>query len=407
MPVFQYQGFDSSGKKTSGHVDAENISAARNKLRGQGIFPTEMRAGSDGPAQAASFNKEIKIGGRVKIQDIAVATRQLSTLIAAGIPLVESLTALIDQIENNKLKTVIGEIREKVNQGAGLGDTMANYPKIFSNLYINMVRAGESSGTLELVLGRLADFTEGQNKLKNKIVSVMAYPALMTIIGGIILLILFTFVIPKVTKLYQDLDQALPLITQILIGCSDILVNYWYLLITAIILAVVGFRRYINTKKGRVRWDRFKLNAPLFGPLVRMVVISRFAGTLSTLLASGVPLLKALDIVKRIVDNTIIEKVIGEARVSISEGQTISDPLRRSGQFPPIVTHMIAIGEKTGELESMLKKVSETYEDQINSRVSTMTSLLEPLMIAAMGAVVGFIVFAVMLPIINLNDAIK
>jgi general secretion pathway protein F len=405
MPVFSYQGFDSNGKRVGGYVDAENLAAARGRLRHEGIFPPQLTAGAD--RQQTGLSPEIRLRRGVRIQDMAVATRQLSTLIAAGIPLVESLTALIDQIDNVRLKTVVGEIREKVNQGASLADSLEVYPQIFSNLFINMVRAGESSGTLELVLNRLADFTESQMRLKNRIVSVMAYPAIMVVIGLGILFILFTYVIPKVTKLYEDLKQALPLPTEILIAVSKFMVNYWYLLIAGLFLLVWITRRYIRTVEGRYRFDRFKLNAPLFGDLVRKVAISRFANTLSTLLASGVPVLKALDIVKNVVDNRIIEETISAARTSISEGQTIADPLKRSGQFPPLVIHMIAIGEKTGALEGMLKKIAETYDNQIDTRVATMTSLLEPIMIAVMGAVVGFIVFAVMLPIFNLNTAFR
>ncbi len=404
MPVFEYQGFDGAGKKTRGYVDAENIQAARAKLRAQGVFPTDIKAGTEG---GAGINKEIRLRrGKVKVQDLAMATRQLSTLLASGIPLVESLTALIDQVENVKLKTVLGEIREKVNEGSSLADAMDAYPKIFSNLYVNMVRAGESSGTLELVLNRLADFTESQVKLKNKIVSVMAYPALMVVIGFVIMIILFTYVIPKITKLYSDMGQALPIPTQILINVSKIFTSYWYIAAAVFVLIVIMFKRYIRTEKGRRKWDNFKLSAPLFGKLIRMVAISRFTSTLSTLLASGVPLLKAMDIVKRVVDNIIIAEAIANARTSISEGQTISEPLRRSGQFPPMVIHMIAIGEKSGELESMLRKISENYNDQIDTRIATMTSLIEPLMIAVMGAVVGFIVFAVMMPILNLSQGL-
>lgn len=406
MAVFSYQGFDSAGKKVSGYIDADNLAGARHKLRQQGVFPTDLTAGTD-RGQAGLAGREIRFGGRVKIQDLAIMTRQLSTLIASGIPLVDSLIALIDQVDNVRLKTVIGEIKEKVNQGANLADSLETYPQVFSNLYVNMVRAGETSGALEIVLNRLADFTESQMKLKNRILSVMAYPAIMLLIGFVIMLILFTYVIPKVTKLYEDLKQSLPLPTMILIGISHFLVGYWWLLLILFGFAAYFFRRWLHTPQGRHRFDRWKLNLPIFGLLFRMVAISRFANTLATLLASGVPVLKAMDIVKNIVDNCIIREAISSARTSISEGQTISEPLRKSGQFPPLVIHMIAIGEKTGALEGMLGKVAQTYDNQIETRISTMTSLLEPVMIAAMGAVVGFIVFAVMLPIFNLNQAIR
>ena len=421
MPVFEYSGLTEAGKNVRGVKDAENRKVLRSLLRKDGIFLTDVRAADALAAAAAAsspstgkielsgqgLSREVDLrqifGTRVSGQDLAIATRQLATLIGAGITLVDSLTALVEQVEHPGLKRILGMVRQKVNEGSSLADALAEHPKVFTTLYVNMIRAGESSGALDVVLVRLADFTEGQAALRNKILGAMLYPAIMVLVGLAIVGILFVVVIPKVTKIFDDMNVTLPWTTQILITTSTFARDYWYLILAAIPLFIWAIRRYVRTERGRNWWDRTKLSAPIFGEVVRMLALARFAKTLATLLSSGVPLLTALDIVKNIVHNSVLSQVIEGARDAIREGESIAAPLKRSGQFPPLVHHMIAIGEKSGQLEEMLQNVARSYDAQVDMRVSALTSLLEPVMIVGMGVGVAFIVFSILMPIMQLN----
>lgn len=401
MPVFEYKGMSSRGKEVKGIVDADNPQGAKAKLKRDGIYLTDLRLGKEERA-----SKDISLKKRISAQDIAMMTRQLATLINSGIPLVESLSALIDQLENLTFKSAISNIRDRVNEGTSLAEALRDHPKIFSNIYCNMIKAGESSGTLDIVLDRLAEFTEGQMRLKSKIVSVLAYPGFMLLISSAVLFFLLTYVVPIVVRIYENTESVLPLPTQILIMISSIFSTYWYLIIAGVAMLYYFLKSYINSTNGKKVYDRFLLKLPIFGSMVRMVAVSRFASTFSTLLASGVPVLMAMDIVKNVVNNSVFAEIIEEARKNIAEGQSIAEPLRRSKEFPPLVTHMIAIGEKTGELENMLSKVSETYNNMFETRISTLTSVLEPIMILAMAAIMGFIVVAILLPLIQLSSTI-
>jgi len=411
MPVFEYTGLTEAGKNVRGIRDAESSKVLRQILRKDGVYLTEARAAEAGAAvgeQKTGLAREVDIGAMlgfsgVSSQDLAIATRQLATLIGAGIPLIDALTALVDQIEQPRLKRIMGAVKQKVNEGASLADSLGEHPKIFSALYVNMIRAGESSGALDVVLVRLADLTESQAQLRNKIIGAMLYPAIMVVVGIAIVGILFVVVIPKVTKIFDDMNVALPWTTRILIGVSTFARDFWYLTLVALVALVFGTRRFVRTARGRAWWDRTQLRAPIFGPLIRMLALSRFAKTLATLLASGVPLLTAMDIVRNIVSNTLLAGVIDNARDAIREGESIAAPLKRSGQFPPLVYHMIAIGERSGQLEEMLQNVAKSYEAQVEMRVGALTSLLEPVMIVAMGGGVAFVVFSILMPIMQLN----
>ena len=402
MSMYDYKGFNEKGLAKRGTLEAESVKTARAKLRQLGIYPTEINERTleskkmDQPIGAVLF-------GKINVKDIAAMTRQLATLVKAHVPVVESLTAVSEQVENSKLRLILSHMRERVNEGASLGDALANYPNIFSPIYINMTRAGEASGTLDLVLIRLADFTDSQVQLKNKIVSALTYPILMMIIAFIIVMGLFTFVVPRITAIFSDFDIALPLITVVMIKTSDLIRGYWYLLLLTVVSVIYLVRRWLKTPRGRNFWDRLQLRLPVFGKIIRMIAVSRFTRTLSTLLNGGVPLLTAMDIVRNVVNNTVIQEALDKARNSISEGQSLSGPLKASGQFPPIVTHMITVGEKTGELESMLNTVSDAYDNEVSTTISGLTSLLEPLLIVAMGVVVGFIVMGILLPILEIN----
>ena len=411
MPVFEYTGLTEAGKNVRGIRDAESSKALRQILRKDGVYLTEARAAEAGATvgeQKTGLSREVDVGAMlgftgVSAQDLAIATRQLSTLIAAGIPLVDALSALVDQVEQPRLKRIMGAIKQKVNEGSSLADALNEHPKVFSDLYVNMIRAGESSGALDVVLVRLADFTEAQSLLRNKIIGAMLYPAIMLVVGIAIVSILFVVVIPKVTKIFEDMNVALPWTTRILIAVSSFARDYWYVLLAALPLLVFGIRRWMKSPRGRASWDRLKLRAPIFGELVRMLALSRFAKTLATLLASGVPLLTAMDIVKNVVSNSLLADVIDNARDAIREGESIAAPLKRSGQFPPLVYHMIAIGERSGQLEEMLQNVARSYEAQVEMRIGALTSLLEPVMIVAMGGGVAFNVFSILMPIMQLN----
>lgn len=407
MPVFEYAGFDRQRKKAAGIIEAESEKAARMKLRKMGVFPQSMSL--EGGAKKLSLSSNVDFSSwtqRIKIQDIAMMTRQLASLLSAGIPLVESLTALVDQIEHVKLRKVLSQVREKVTEGMKLSDAMKAHPKIFSDLYCNMINAGESSGALDLVLNRLADFTENQAKLQSKVKGAMMYPLIMTVVGIGLIVLLMVGVIPKITAIFADQEMALPLPTRIVMVISNALSNVWILLGILIFATLIffGFKKWLKTEKGQRIWDRRMLKMPIFGKLTRMVAISRFSRTLSTLLSSGVPLLTAMGIVRNIVSNVVIRSVIEETANSVKEGASVAEPLKRSGEFPPIVTHMIAIGEKTGGLEKMLERVADNYDTQVDNTVSALTTLLEPIMILVMAGIVSFIVLSVLLPILQMGE---
>lgn len=406
MPVYEYKGRNRAGKKVKGIETAESKNGLRQALQGKGIFVTEIY---EGKGQRKRSSKDVdlsKMFERVTLADIAMLTRQMSTLLRAGIPLVDALTALTDQTEKEDLKRVLSDVRRQVNEGSSLAKALRDHDKYFSNLYVNMVKAGENSGNLHVVLSRLTEFIDAQIDTRGKIVAAMFYPVLMMAFGILVMLFIFAFVIPKVTAIFEDQGEALPWITQIMIGFSEFLTSWWFLLLPSMVGGCVGFWYWKNSEEGRKKWDRFVLKVPKFGGLVRMIAISRFAGTLSTLLASGVPLLTAMDIVKNVLGNTRLVEVIEDARVNIREGESIAQPLQRSGEFPPMVTHMIATGERSGQLEEMLENISASYQQQTDLQVQTMTQLLGPLMIIVLGIAVAAIVFAVMWPILQMNQTI-
>jgi len=408
MAVFEFRGVvASSGKAIKGVRDAENAKMLRAALRRDGILLTLATEEAVAKSKAKRDIDLFKYFRRIGSADIAVMTRQLATLVRAGIPLVDSIGALVDQVEKEELKRVLTVVREKLNEGTSFAKALEQHPRAFPPIYVNMVAAGEASGTLEQVLERLADFMEGQARLRAKVSAALAYPVLMAIIGMLLISVLMVAVVPKVTAIFESLDRALPWYTQVLIAVSNFAAGYWWLILMLIGLGTWWFRRWKKTPEGRMKWDTFRLKAPIFGRLIQMLSVARFAKTLSTLLAAGVPLLKAMDIVKNVLDNALLEKVVQEATGSIREGESIADPLRRSGQFPPIVTHMIAVGEKSGALEQMLESVANSYDAQVETNVQALTSLLEPLMIVVMGAAVGFIAFSIMMPLIQMNEFVQ
>lgn len=407
MAVYEWRGINAAGKNVKGVSDADNPKALRAVLRKDGVLVTEVLEESQARERKAREVDFKRFFRRVSTQDVAVTTRQLATLLKAGIPLVEALTALIDQLEQPELKTAFTQTRDKVNEGESLADSLRAHPKIFSSLYVNMVAAGEASGTLEAVLARLADFLENQSQLKGKVVGALIYPFIMILITIGILIVMLTVVVPKVTSIFSDFDQALPWHTRLLIFSSDMLTDWWFLWITVVGLGIYGFRRWRGSAEGKAKWDRWILKAPLFGKLLVMVAVSRFARTLATLLASGVPILNAMEITRNVLENSELERVIEEARTNVREGESIAKPLRQSGRFPPLVTHMIAIGERSGQLEEMLENVAHSYDQQVDVRVNAMTRMLEPLVILVMGVMTGGIAFSVLMPLLQINEFVQ
>lgn len=405
MAVYEYKAFNKKGKTVSGVIDADSSQEARIKLREEDVFITDIYETTSVQEKKSSAN--IVLFARIRPIEISVMTRQLSTLLNAGIPLVEGLSAIIEQIDNKGLKKIMSQVRESVREGMSFADALSRHPRAFSHLMVNMIRSGESSGSLEIVLLRLADFLEQQIELKRKVGSALIYPTVTISIALIVLLFLLVYVVPSVTQIFADMKQTLPLPTAILIAVSRFTQRYWWLFFLTAIAVFSGVKAYTKTEDGRIHFDRLKLKMPLFGPLVRKIAITRFSRTLGTLLKNGVPLLNALDIVKNVVGNKILEQTIDDARTHIGEGSTIHDPLKRSGVFPPIVIHMIFVGEKSGTLEEMLNKVADTTDNEINTAINTLTSLLEPIMIVGLALVVGFIVLSILLPIFEINQLIR
>ena len=407
MAVYAYKGVDARGKTVKGVRDADNVKSLRNVLRRDGVLATEILEQSEAAKRAARNINFGKLFRRVSALDVGVATRQLAVLLRSGVPLVESLSALIEQLDHPELREAFTDTRNQVNEGANLADALRSHPKLFPPLYINMVAAGEASGTLEEVLARLADFLDEQARLQSKVRGALAYPVVMAAVVIVILFLMMAVVVPKVTAIFENFNQSLPWYTSLLIWISDLFANYWWLLLALLGGGIYLFRRWRSTEKGRKRWDLFMLGVPIFGQLLTMIAVSRFARTLATLLGSGVPVLTAMDITRNVLGNTELMRVVEDARGSVREGEGIAKPLRQAGRFPPIVTHMIAVGERSGQLEEMLENVADSYDQQIEVRVGAMTSILEPLLIVVMGAVVAAIAFAILMPLLQLNEMIQ
>lgn len=407
MPVFEYKAFDAKGREVAGIVDADNARGARARLRKQGIYPTAIDVQQPGKAtkgKGLAIQVDFsRVFQRVSRGDVATMTSQLATLVGASIPLVEALTALQEQVEKPALKVVLADVREKVNEGASLGKALRAHPRVFDDLYVNMVTAGEQSGSLDVVLERLTEHTEAMLRLRQKIVAALIYPVLMALVGLGLLIGIFTVVIPRVRRLFDSFGEGLPLVTRLLLWVSEVVGGWWWAVILLVGLAWWLFRRWSRTEEGRYKWHSMLLRVPILGRILRTIAVSRFCRTLSTLLVSGVPIINSLQIVQRVVANDVLAKAIGGSTDNIREGQSIAVPLRQSGEFPPLVTHMIAIGERTGDLEPMLEKVAKAYDAYVERALEAFTSLLEPILIIAMGGTIGFVALALLLPMLQMS----
>ena len=407
MPSFQYSAIDASGKKTNGYIDADSVRAARQQLRSKKIFPTEIVETSEKKKASTGDVLQYLKRDSVSTQEITIATRQLATLVNAGMPLVSALKALAEQTESVNLTRVLIDVREKVEQGSSLAKALNSHPRTFPRLYINMVESAEAAGNLASVLEKLAEHYEDQLELGRKIKSAMLYPILMLVVCGLVILIMFIFVIPKIVDMFQKQGVKLPFITRLMIFISDALISYWWVIIAVGVLTYAGIKAYYRTKKGRMKIDALKLKLPIYGPAYRKICTARVAQTLSTLLNSGVQLLAAMDICKRIVGNYVVEEALESAKDGVREGRSLAKELQKSGIFPTLLSHMIAVGEQSGELESMLEKVGKAYKTEVDTVLKGMTTIIGPIMLIVVGGLVCAIVFAILLPMLDLLDALK
>ncbi|HKC06751.1 MAG TPA: type II secretion system F family protein [Methylomirabilota bacterium] len=399
MAVFVYQGRTASGNQ-NGEIEAPDRSAAVGELRRRSILVTKI---SEKTAPKMSF----KFGGKVKDKEMAIFTRQFSTMIDAGLPLVQCLNILAEQSESKTLRSVTGQVARNVEAGSTLADALRRHPRTFDDLFTNLVEVGEAGGILDVVLQRLAAYIEKAAALKRKVKAAMVYPCAIIGVALLVVIFMLTFVIPTFAQMFKDLGADLPLPTKVVMILSDFVRSYILLIIAAMIGAVMALRSYYRTEGGRATIDALMLKLPVFGTLVRKVAVARFTRTLGTLVQSGVPILDGLRITARTAGNKVVEKAVLQCRAAVTEGKTLADPLRTSGVFPPMVTQMISVGEQTGALDAMLSKIADFYDDEVDTAVSTLTSLLEPIMIVFLGVVVGGLVVAMYLPIFKLVTLVK
>ena len=403
--TFTYQGRDRSGRLLSGTLEADSQAAAVSRLRQEGVIPLSIDRKPN-----TGVKREIKLprlGGKVKPKDLAVLSRQFSTMINSGLSLLRALNILSDQTESKVLAGVVARVREDVEKGLALSEALAAHPKAFSRLYVAMIKAGETGGVMDTVLLNLAETLEKQVALKQKVKSAMTYP--VVVFGMVIMIVsaMLIFVVPMFKSLYADLGGTLPIATRILIGVSNVVKKYSYVVAGLVIGGGYAFRRYAATEKGRYAVDRFLLKAPIFGSMFRKIALSRFSRTLAVLMTSGVPILQALEIVSETVGNAVMGKAILEVQQSVKEGESIAKPLQAHKVFPPMVVQMLAVGEETGALDTMLSKIADFYDQEVEATVEALTSLIEPILIAVMGGAVGGMVISLYLPMFNIINLIK
>tara|TARA_R110002072_G_scaffold46591_7_gene128948 strand:+ start:10011 stop:11237 length:1227 start_codon:yes stop_codon:yes gene_type:complete len=407
MPIFEYKAIDGNNRVKKGIIDADTPREARVKLKKDSLFVTDIKEsrGKKKSAVAIRGVTGVETPNKLRNEQIAAVTRQMAALLQAGIPLAEALRMIIEQAPDKKIESVFRDIREKVTQGMTFADATLQHPGYFNDLYANMVRAGESSGALDAVLVRLAQFLQAQTRLKNKVGAAMIYPVIMMIVGVIVVAILMTLVVPRVTQLIKGRGQDLPLPTEILITCSDFLVNYWLLVAIGILAIAVAFQMFVNSEKGRFAFDNFKLKLPVFGDLAKKQAMARFSITFATLLRSGVPALQAIQVTKMVLDNVVLQGALQTVHDRVVEGTDIATPMKLSGVFPPTISYMVGVGEQAGNLEEMLERISATYDEEVDLATQKLTSILEPVIIVMLAVVVAGIVIAIVLPLLQLQKA--
>ena len=405
MPVFAYRGLSTEGRSVSGVVDADSARTAREKLRGSGVFPTDLAeeiVGQPRLTREIPFRRRGMSGG-----DLALLTRQLGSLLGAGVQLVDALGALAEQSSRAAVKRMLSQVRERVREGSSLADALRAHPHVFSDLYVGMVRAGEQAAALEAVLDRLADYNERQAEFMAKVRGALTYPIIMMVVGTAIMTFLVTYVVPQVATIFEQQHAALPIATQILIAVSAFLTGYWVWIAIVLLGATAGILYALSTTRGRRLYDSMTLRLPYVGQTVVRIICARFARTLATLLAAGVQLLPALEAVKAVVTNCLLREAVEKSREEIREGHGMAQTLSQSKLFPPMLIEMIRVGERSGELESMLQRVADIYEREVAHSLSQVTTILEPVMTLMMAAVIVFMMLAVLLPIFQLNQIMQ
>lgn len=405
MPIFEYRAVDTAKKVKKGLIDADTPRDARLKLKRERLFVTDLRETRKKSKAKIALRgiTGVETVNKQRTEQVAAVTRQMASLLQAGIPLAEALRMVIEQAPDKRIETTFRDIREKVTQGIPFGDAVLQHPAYFTDLYSNMVKAGESAGALDSVLTRLAGFLQAQTRLKNKVGAALVYPMVMSVVGVIVVVVLMTFVVPKVTKLIRGRGQELPLPTKILINVSDFVTSYWLLLMLGAILLLIAFQVFVNSDRGRLLFDRFKLSLPVFGDLMRKQSMARFATTLATLLRSGVPALQAIMVTRDVLDNKVLQNALQDVHDKVVEGADISTPMKVSGAFPPTVAYMVGVGEQAGNLEEMLERVAATYDEEVDLATQKLTSVIEPLIIVVLAVIVAAVVIAIVMPLMQLQ----
>ena len=405
MGTFQYTASDTAAKIVRGSMEASDERAVVTWLRANGYYPIKVgQPGVVTEARPGLAGLPTRLGRAASTQDVLAFTQQLATLLEAGMELDRSLAILLDLTDNQRFRSILRSILADIQGGSSFADSLAKHPRLFSRLYVNMVKAGEASGVLEVILLRLAGFLERSKAVRDEITSAMIYPLLLLLVGGGAIVVMMNFVIPRFAQIFTDAKQLMPLPTRILLAISAFTTDYWWIFLAVIVVAWIALRAYLQAEQGKVRWDEFKLQLPLVGSLVREIEVSRFARTFGTLLQSGVPVLAAVAIVKETVTNRVIAGAMVRLQEGVKRGEGISGPLRATGAFPSFSIHMAKVGEETGKLEEMLIRVADTYDERVRRTVKRLTSLLEPVLILSLGVIVGFIVLSMLLAIFSINE---
>ena len=402
MAFFEYKGLDQSGCFSKGVLEADNIKTAKRILKKKGIYLQEIKSQAHHKKSAVGLFQSKK----VNTKELAVFTRLLSSLLRSGVPLVEALSAISQQLQNPYMRSSVASLRDQVNEGKPFYMALKEYPLIFDLIYVSLCESGEASGTLDNILEQIADLMEKRAGIKSKVLTALFYPAILFTIAIAVMIVLCVYMIPNLMELFENVKE-LPWMTRFTLALSDFLINYWIALIVSFFLSVYLFSKWKKTERGKRLWDQFVLSMPVFGRLIRTADIAMFSKTLSTLLKGGVPVLKSMDIVKNVLSNSLIKQAVEKARENIKEGEPIVDPLARSGQFPPVVLQMIRVGEKTGDLESMLDQISQSYDRQVEVEVSALTALLGPIMILFMAGIIVFILLSALMPMLSSFDALS
>mgnify|MGYP001350282478 FL=1 len=400
MAVYVWVAQGRAGEMKKGETEALNEAAVRTQLRRQGLKPTKVKE------KPKDLLEMIPFRGSVKAKDVVIFSRQFSTMISAGLPLIQCLDILASQEQNKAFARIIRNIKEDIEGGSTLTDALKKYPKVFDDLFINMIAAGEAGGILDTILNRLATYLEKAMKLKRKVKGAMTYPAVVLFVSCAVITLLLVKVVPVFQGIFSGMGRELPFLTQFLIDLSNFITNNALYIVGALIVAIVALVKFYQTDRGRTLFDRMILKPPVIGPLMRKVAIAKFTRTLSTMISSGVPILDGLEIVSRTAGNKIVEKALMETRKNISEGKTIAEPLAATSVFPPMVVQMIAVGEATGSLDSMLTKIADFYDDEVETAVNAMTSMLEPILMVFLGGVVGGMIVAMYLPIFQIGSIV-